>query len=146
MRSFQETRIMHYDASLIKDIILDVEKYPEFLPWCDSAKILSRESDFFTAELAISFKNFSEKYVSKITKEENNDVFSIKVEAISGPFSHLFNQWSIKKQKNGTKVHFSIDFEFKSRILDTVIGFLFVSKAQKIAVAFEKRAKDLSGI
>jgi coenzyme Q-binding protein COQ10 len=144
MHSFRETRIMPYRAELIRDIILDIEKYPEFLPWCKSAKIIEpKNEDFLTAELVIEFSGFVENYVSKVVTNCEKDSYTIKVVAISGPFKHLNNIWQIKQLDNGTKVDFSIDFAFKSRILGIIVGMVFSVATEKMIGAFESRASSL---
>lgn len=146
MHSFQETRIMPYKADLIDDIIMDIEKYPEFLPWCQKAKIISKNDDFLTAELSVEFKGFTENYISKVNREDKDGRYYIEVVAISGPFKLLKNIWSIKQLDNGAEVDFSIDFEFKSRILDMIIGMVFSIATEKMIGAFEARADELSKI
>ena len=144
MHSFRETRIMPYKADLIDQIIMDIEKYPEFLPWCQKARIISKSDDFLTAELSVEFKGFTEKYVSKVNRDVKNGEYFIEVVAISGPFKLLRNIWSIKELDNAAEVDFSIDFEFKSRILDLVIGMVFSTATEKMIGAFEARADELS--
>ena len=144
MRSFQETRIMPYDAGLIYDIVMDIEKYPQFLPWCSSAVILSKREEYLTAKLVVEFKNFSESYVSKVFSRQTLESYDIEVQAISGPFRHLRNIWQIKSLNNASEVKFSIDFEFKSIIMDMLIGIVFSTATEKMIVAFEARAKELS--
>lgn len=146
MHSFQETRVMPYKAKLINEIIMDIEKYPEFLPWCKKAKIIEKNNDFLTAELFLEFKGFTESYVSKVITNTKNDNYCIEVVAISGPFKLLKNAWAIKQLDNGTKVDFSIDFVLKSRILDMIVGMVFSAAAEKMVGAFEARANKLSQI
>lgn len=144
MHSFQETRILPYSASVINDVIIDIEKYPEFLPWCKSARILSSDDSCIVAELEISFQGFVEKYKSMVFVSHDSDNYSVRVEGISGPFKYLENIWSIKQLYNKAEVRFLIKFELKSKILDVIMGkaFLFISK--KLVNAFEDRAKILS--
>jgi len=137
---------MNYDAELIDSVIMDIEKYPEFIPWCSGAQILSNNEHFLTAELVAEFKGFSEKYVSKVTRVEQEGSISIQVVAISGPFERLNNIWTIKRLDNGAEVNFSIDFEFKSRILEMVIGMVFSVATEKMIGAFEARVDKLSKI
>ncbi len=144
MRSFQETRIMPYDAGLIYNIVMDIEKYPQFLPWCSSAVILSKNEEYLTAKLVVEFKNFSESYVSKVFSHQTSEGYDIEVQAISGPFRYLRNIWQIKSLNNASEVKFSIDFEFKSIIMDILIGIVFSTATEKMIVAFEARAKELS--
>lgn len=146
MHSFQETRVMPYKASLINEIIMDIEKYPAFLPWCKKARIVAKNDNFLTAELFIEFKGFTESYVSKVITSSENDSYYIEVVAISGPFKLLKNIWAIKQLDYGAKVDFSIDFAFKSRILDMIIGMVFSVATEKMIGAFEARADELSQI
>ena len=146
MHSFKETRVISYEASLINEIIIDIEKYPEFLPWCKKARIIEKNNDFLTAELFVKFKGFTESYVSKVITSSENDNYYIEVVAISGPFELLKNIWSIKQLDNGAKVDFYIDFAFKSRILDLVMGMVFSVATEKMIGAFEDRVDKLSKI
>jgi len=142
MHTFQEKKIMPYKAEIINQIILDVERYPEFLPWCSSAKIISKEEDYFIAELAILFKGFAEQYKSRIIPNRKNDIYSIEVEAISGPFKFLRNNWKIKSINDKSEVDFHISFQLRSKILDMVIGTVFSIAVEKMMNAFEMRAKQ----
>ena len=144
MYSFQDSRIMQYNAELVKNIVMDIEKYPEFIPWCSKAIILSRNEKFFTAELFIKFHGFKESYVSKITNSRSENQYNIEAIAISGPFKLLHNIWRIKPINDVAQVDFSIDFTFKSKILDKVMGMLFSLATAKIIGAFEARAAKLS--
>ncbi len=143
MRSYELTKIMPYDAKLVRDVILDVEKYPLFLPYCKNAQILKKNGDYFLAKMQVTYKNYSGSYISRVFSGEENDEYIIKVDAVSGPFRHLNNIWTIKSVNNEAKVHFSIDFQFKSGILDKVIGLMFSRIAKKITNAFESRAGEI---
>lgn len=144
MHSFKDTRLLPYEAKLVKDIILDIEKYPEFLPWCSEAKLLSQSEKELTAQLTISYKFFRETYTSVVITTDTPEEYTINVEAISGPFKKLKNFWSIRKINNQCEVKFSIDFEFKSVILDAVIGTFFSMATNKTIKAFETRAYHIS--
>jgi len=141
MPSFSDIRLLPYEAKLVRDIILDIEKYPEFLPWCSDAELLSNTEKELIAQLTISYKFFRETYKSLIVTTETPEGFIINVEAISGPFKKLTNFWSIKKLNNDCEVNFSIDFECKSMILDSVIGAFFSMATNKMINAFETRAR-----
>ncbi|MDG1436547.1 MAG: type II toxin-antitoxin system RatA family toxin [Rickettsiaceae bacterium] len=144
MRSYKETKTIQYDASLLYSIIMDVENYPNFLPWCSYATILSKNEDYLEAELNITFKGVSESYVSRVFGVEDGSSYKIEVVGISGPFKFLKNNWVIESVNNGSEVKFSIDFELKSRILDMVVGVFFSTITEKMVAAFEDRAKELS--
>lgn len=146
MHSFKKSKLMPYKAELIYNIIMDIEKYPEFLPWCKSAKIIDVEQDFLLAELFAEFKSFSESYVSKVQSEVIDDEYIVKTVAVSGPFKTLDNLWRIKQVNNGAQVDFSIDFAFKSKILEMIIGMFFSVATEKMIEAFESRASYLSGV
>ncbi len=144
MHSYSKNKIMPYKPKLIKGIIMDIENYPRFLPWCSSATILSREEEYLLAKLDIRFKGFFESYVSKVLCTDIGKNYQIDVLSVSGPFKYLRNIWEIKNINNISEVKFSIDFEFKSRILDGAIGMIFTSATEKMVVAFETRAQKLS--
>ncbi len=144
MSSFQEKRILHYNYRDLFNLVLDVESYPEFLPWFSGLTILSRENGVVTAEATVDYKGFKQKYISNITKEEEDSILRIKVEAISGPFKYLKNTWEFeKKNKISSEVSFLMDFAFDSFILERIAGLLFSKVAEKTISAFENRARKL---
>ena len=147
MHKFQKSKTIPYPTLLIKNVIMDVEKYPEFLPWCSQAIILEQNHDFIIAQLNIKFQNFEESYISKTTIEETTDgVIKIKTTSISGPFQNLLSVWELKSSDKLTKVNFSIDFCFKSQILNVVIGTIFRAASKKMIASFESRVKKLHSI
>ncbi len=128
--------------------MMDIEKYPEFLPWCKQAKIITKVSDKnLQADLLVNFKNFFEKYRSDVThcevKDEFGHAFCISATAISGPFKNLLNQWKISRiEENKCRVDFLLEFEFNSIILGKMIGLVFEKAAEKMMAAFEERAAE----
>lgn len=144
MHSFRESRVIPYDVEFIYKIIMDIESYPEFLPWCSSATIVSQQGNSICADLTVNFKGISDSYRSQVSSQKIESGYEIKATSNTGPFQRLENVWRIKSLNNGTKVEFSIDFEFKSRILNMVIGMFFSAAVEKMIAAFETRAKDLS--
>ncbi|MCP5369535.1 MAG: type II toxin-antitoxin system RatA family toxin [Rickettsiaceae bacterium] len=143
MHHFETDKEIPYPIYLVKKIILDIEDYPLFLPWCEQATILSSNRDEIIAKLRINFKNFLEEYISKVKVTENDRHILIKSEAISGPFQKLTSIWTLKQTDQGTKLHFSIDFQLKSKILDIVVGMVFYTTTQEMVTAFEKRVQKL---
>jgi coenzyme Q-binding protein COQ10 len=127
------------------NLIIDIERYPEFLPWISAARIIDESDDMLVADLIISFKIFSEHYRSRVElSPPKNGKAEINVSLISGPFSHLTNQWHLKRLKeNKTRISFVVDFKLKSALLDSMIGVLFSKACQKMVTAFENRAKEL---
>ena len=127
------------------DLVLDIEKYPEFVPFCVHAKIYEKkEKDnllLITADLTIGKGPFKDTYKSdvKYNKKEN----SIFVTNLNGPLKHLKNTWYFKEENNVTDVSFEVDFELKNEFLNLVMTKSFQFALDKIAEAFQKRAEDL---
>jgi coenzyme Q-binding protein COQ10 len=124
---------------------MDIEKYPQFLPWCLAAKITDKiDENNLNADLVINFKGFSQKYSSKVkAKKILDNEFTIDVVAIKGPFKNLVNSWKIKNIESvGCVVEFSIDFEFKSIILEKMLGLIWQKATNKMIDSFEKRAQE----
>ena len=148
MPTHSEVRHSPYSPHQLFTLVADIEHYPEFLPWCRAARITKRAEDHFVGELIISFSHLTERYASKVTPIAPTETTegSIEVELVSGPFHHLFNHWRFVPAANGgTDIHFAVDFQFKSRLLDTLIGGLFTRAVEKMGAAFITRADALYG-
>lgn len=144
MPSFQQTKTLPYPASHLYNIILDIEKYPEFLPWCKQAKITKIISpQNLEAILLINFKNLFEKYTSDVKHTHENNEYSINVTAIQGPFKTLTNQWRIRDLENGCEVNFFIEFQFNSFLLEKMLSPIFEKATTKMMDAFETRAAEV---
>jgi coenzyme Q-binding protein COQ10 len=143
MPSHKEIKTLPYSAKQMFDLVLDIEKYPQFLPWCLAAKITKKINDLhLEADLVINFKGFTQKYSSDVRASKTIDnEFLISVAAIDGPFKSLVNSWQFKDISGGCQVEFFIDFEFKSLILGKMIGMIFEKATNKMIDAFEARAK-----
>lgn len=136
-----ETRILPYTPEQVFDLVADVERYPEFLPWCVACRIKKRESaTSFTADLAVGFKMVREQSTSRVTFAPHK---AITVEYLNGPFEHMRNTWDFKAVSGGTEVKFFLSFEFRSKLLQAVIGVLFEEAVRRMAGAFEIRAAKL---
>ena len=130
---------------LIK-LVLDIEKYPEFVPFCFDAKIYEnkQDGDFqkIIADLTIGKGPFKDTYKSDVAFNKKND--SIYVKNIEGPLNHLTNNWTFTDKDNGiTEVTFDIDFEIKNKFLNSLMVVSFQFGLEKIADAFQKRAEEL---
>lgn len=127
------------------DLVADVARYPEFLPWCAAARIRSRSpgevAEVMEADLVISFKVFRERFGSHVTLA--NDGTRIETEYLDGPFRYLKSHWVFEEAPEGCKVRFFVDFEFRNRMLQGVIGVVFHEAMQRIVRAFETRAEAL---
>ena len=130
--------------NLIK-MVLDIEKYPEFVPWCLGGKIHSKNDKGntieITADLTIGKSFFNETYKSFVIY--NKTSHSIHVTNIEGPLKHLENKWFFKEKGENSEVEFNVDFELKNKILNILMIKSFDIGLKKIADAFEKRAIDL---
>jgi coenzyme Q-binding protein COQ10 len=127
-------------------VVADVERYPDFLPWCTGLRVLSRakdgERDVLIAEMLVGYSALRERYTSRVTLDPA--ARTIDVVQTKGPFRTLENHWRFVPKENGCEVTFRIDFEFKSRVLNIVAGQAFEHVLFKRADAFEVRAKALS--
>ncbi|MDC1348878.1 type II toxin-antitoxin system RatA family toxin [Amylibacter sp.] len=145
MPTHTEKRIMPYTAKQMYDLVADVKTYPDFLPWCAATRIRKVTKDshktIIEADLIIAFKVFRERFGSRVTLKAEK--FSIDVEYLDGPFKYLNNHWIFRDVDGGCEADFFVDFEFKSRVLQALIGVVFNEAMQRIVKAFQMRADDL---
>lgn len=148
MTAHADQRDLPYSAQQMYDLVADVASYPQFLPWCAGARIRShRQQDgigVMEADLIISFKVFRERFGSRVTLDRPN--MQILTEYIDGPFKFLHSRWHFAdRPTGGCTVSFSVDFEFKNRVLQALIGVVFDEAMRRIVRAFEDRARALYG-
>jgi coenzyme Q-binding protein COQ10 len=142
-----EQQFSPYSPQQLFDLVADIEKYPQFLPWCRAARIIERKDGEFLGELVISFAHLTESYTSrvKLTPPEDSKPGIIDVVMVKGPFEYLANHWKFTPTEGGTNIDFSLDFKFRSRILEKLIGSLFGKATAKMVSAFKERATALYG-
>lgn len=147
MPAHHETRVLPYTSKQMYDLVADVANYPKFLPWTAAARIRSEvdkgEHIEMLADLVISFKVFREKFGSRVLLWEEKQ--QIDTAYLDGPFKHLESRWLFKDVEGGCEVDFSVDFEFKNRLLQGAAGMFFNEAMQRVVRAFEGRAKELYG-
>ena len=148
MPNHSENRKLLYSAEQMYQLVADVGKYPDFLPWCSAARIRSREiegdSEIMLADLVISFKVFRERFGSKVILYPL--VRQIETEYLDGPFKFLKSFWKFTEiNENECEVDFFVNFEFKSRLLQSIIGVVVGEAMNRIVRAFEKRAEEFHG-
>jgi coenzyme Q-binding protein COQ10 len=137
----REKRILPYTPEQMYALVADVERYPEFLPWCVACRIRKQETpSSFIADLQVGFKMVREQFTSRVTLDPQK---AITVSYLTGPFEHLSNEWKFSPAPNGTEVDFFLSFEFRSRLLQTLIGVLFEEAVHRMVSAFETRAAKL---
>ncbi len=150
MPELTQVKILPHKARDIYGLVMDIEKYSEFLPWCKKAQIVAKISDDnLQADLVINFKTLSEKYRSdvKFCQDECGN-YIVESRAISGPFKDLYSCWRISSIQNGddeemTNIEFYIKFSFNSFILEKMIGGIFEKASRRMVECFEDRARDL---
>jgi coenzyme Q-binding protein COQ10 len=142
--SHSEQRVLPHKPEEMFDLVADVGRYPEFLPWCVAARILSRCETRMRAELAIGFKGIRERFTSLVTLDRPNRRIDVTYE--NGPFKYLVNQWRFEPDGEGRcVVDFHIEFQFRSRLLEMLMGKLFNEAVHRMVRAFEQRADALYG-
>ena len=139
-----EQRLLPYRPEQLFDLVADIERYPEFLPWCLAARITKRENEVINADLVIGFRMIRERFKSRVTLDR--PALRIDVAYLDGPFKYLNNHWIFEPMPGGqTRLDFFVDFEFRSALLSRLIGVLFNEAVRRMVAAFETRAKQLYG-
>lgn len=144
MPRHSETRHLPYSPEQLFDLVGDVARYDEFLPWVVAVRVRSSSETETVADLVVGFNAFKERFTSKVQKQRPS---RICVDYIEGPLKYLHNEWSFEPApQGGTKVHFSVDFAFKSRIFEALAGQMFDRALRRMTGAFEMRAAALYGM
>ena len=138
-----ERRSLHHRPEQLFDLVADVDRYPEFLPWCTGVRVRERSDTLLIADLVIGFKGISERFTSRVHLDRPN--LEIQVSYEKGPFKYLKNQWKFEPAEEGCTVDFFVEFEFRSRILEKLIGMVFTEAVRKMVAAFGNRADALYG-
>ena len=140
MPTHAERRFLPFRPDQLYDLVADVGRYPEFLPWCVASRIRSREGNVLVADLVIGFKMVRERFTSRVTLHPTE---RIDVEYTEGPLRYLNNHWIFEPAPGGCVIDFHVDFEFRSAILQKLIGALFNEAVRRMVAAFETRAREL---
>ena len=143
MPRHSETRHLPYTPDQLFDLVADIARYDEFLPWVVAVRIRSSSETETVADLVVGFNAFKERFTSRVTKERPG---RIVVDYIEGPLKYLKNEWRFDPAADGgTDVHFSVDFAFRSRIFEAIAGQMFDRALRRMIGAFEQRAAALYG-
>ena len=138
-------RLIECNKNQLIDLVLDIEKYPTFVPYCIDAKIYEKKDtkDFINiiADLTIGKGPFKDTYKSDVKFNKKNNF--IYVTNIGGPLKHLDNKWTFEDHKEGTEIYFDVDFEIKNKFLNLIMEKSFQFGLNKIADAFQKKAENL---
>lgn len=143
MPRHSETRHLPYSPEQMFDLVADVARYGEFLPWVAAVRVRSNSETEMVADLVVGFKALREKFTSRVVKQHPD---SIHVDYLEGPLSHLTNDWKFRPDgEGGCLVDFTVDFAFRSRIFEALAGQMFDRALRKMIGAFEERAAKLYG-
>jgi len=143
MPRHSETRNLPYSPEQMFDLVADVKRYQEFLPWVAATRIRSNSDTAMVADLVVGFKSIKETFTSKVNKHRPA---SIEIDYVEGPLKYLHNSWKFSPDgKGGTNIDFCVDFAFKSRIFEALAGQVFDRALRRMTAAFEERAHELYG-
>jgi len=143
MPSHSEKRLLPHTPEHLFDLVADISKYPEFLPWCADASILSEDGKTVTADLVIGFKLFRERFTSEVILDRPN---GIEVHYKDGPFKNLTNKWRfLSGDDGGCVVDFQVEFTFRSAMMEMLIGAVFTQAVHRMVASFEDRADKIYG-
>ncbi len=144
----EQRKWVRHSADEMLNIVMQIEQYPEFLPWCTGARIRSsdkeQDKEIIVADLLVAFKMFREKFTSRVVVDRAHK--KIDVEYLNGPFKYLKNRWTFEPNEDGScTIDFYIEFEFKSRALQMLISVVFGEAVRRMVGAFEARADRVYG-
>ncbi len=143
MPRHSETKHLPYSPAQLFDLVADVARYDEFLPWVVAVRVRSSSDAETIADLVVGFNAFKERFTSQVTKQPPH---RITVDYIDGPLKYLKNEWRFEPASDGgTEVFFSVDFAFKSRLFESLAGAMFDRALRRMTGAFEQRAAVLYG-
>ena len=143
MPGMHEVRRLPYSAEQMFDLVADVGRYNEFLPWVIATRVRSDSDTEMVADMLVGFKALREKFTSRVTKERPRE---IDVQYVDGPLKDLDNRWAFTPVSDSEcEVDFRVDFTFKSKMFEKLAGQYFEKAFHKMVAAFEARAQDLYG-
>jgi coenzyme Q-binding protein COQ10 len=142
MPRHSEQRFLPYTPEQLFELVADVKRYDEFLPWVTAVRIRSSSETDLVADLIVGFGAFRERFTSRVTKERPSRIL---VDYVEGPLKFLHNEWRFELAEGGTNLGFTVDFAFRNRIFEAVAGQVFDRALRKMTNAFEERANVLYG-
>lgn len=144
MPHHHERRSLPHSAAQMYDLVSDVRRYPEFLPWVSAVRIRKDEETEMLADMIVGFKALRETFTSRVVKTPKS---SIIVDYLDGPMKHLHNAWVFEDSPGGgSVVDFTVDFSFRNRVFEAMAGQFFDSALRKMTTAFIERADALYGL
>jgi coenzyme Q-binding protein COQ10 len=138
-----EKRLLPYTPEQLFDLVADVGRYQEFLPWVAATRVRANGETAMVADLVVGFKALQETFTSKVRKQRPE---AIDIDYVEGPLKYLHNSWRFRRVPGGTEVDFCVDFAFRSRIFEAIAGQMFDRALRRMINAFEERAAALYGV
>ncbi|OYW46461.1 MAG: ubiquinone-binding protein [Sphingomonadales bacterium 32-68-7] len=142
MPGIRETRRLPYSAEQMFDLVADVARYPEFLPWVVATRVRSDDGTEMLADMLVGFKALREKFTSRVLKQRPD---RLEVIYVDGPMRDLDNVWHFRPTAEGCEIEFAVDFSFRNRMFELMAGQYFDRAFRKMVAAFEERAHALYG-
>jgi coenzyme Q-binding protein COQ10 len=142
MPGIRETRGMPYTPEQMFDLVGDVGRYPEFLPWVIATRVRSESETEMVADMLVGFKALKEKFTSRVVKRRPEE---IQVTYVDGPLRDLDNTWRFRPVEGGCEIDFAVDFAFRNPLFEKIAGQYFDRAFRKMVSAFEERAAVLYG-
>lgn len=148
MPSFRTVRPVLHSPSQMFDLVADVERYPEFVPLCESLRVRRRSQsgegiEMLVADMSVGYKAIRESFTSRVTLDRAR--LRIDVEYVDGPFRYLENRWVFRSTSSGSEIDFHINYEFRNFALGLLMGAMFDRAFRKFTTAFEERAREIYG-
>ena len=141
MPRHSEARCLPYTPEQMFDLVADVQRYSEFLPWVTAIRVRSDSATEMVADMIVGFKGLRESFTSRVVKERPS---RLHVEYLDGPLKHLSNDWSFESDgAGGVKIEFEVDFAFKNKLFEALAGAMFDAALRKMIGAFDARAAEL---
>ena len=142
MPKHAETRHLPYTPEQMFDLVADVGRYAEFLPWVSAMRVRSNSETETLADMIVGFKGLRETFTSRVQKTRPTEIL---VDYVDGPLKYLRNEWRFRPEEQGCAVDFTVDFAFKNRMFELIAGQVFGAALRKMIGAFEERAAVLYG-
>ena len=143
MPRHSETRRLPYSCEQMFDLVADVARYAEFLPWVSAMRVRQDGDTETLADMIVGFKGLRETFTSRVEKTRPTD---LSVDYVDGPLKYLRNEWHFRPEPQGCAVDFTVDFAFKNRMFEMIAGQVFGAALRKMIGAFETRAAELDGV
>ncbi|AHX11268.1 polyketide cyclase / dehydrase and lipid transport family protein [Neorickettsia helminthoeca str. Oregon] len=143
--SYRDERVLPFSAMHVFEIVLDIECYHEFIPWCQKIRVISKAENEIKAEVVASFKGIVATYVSliKFLPPGNEEAGFIEVKSTEGAFKYLYNLWKFHPEGKGSRVTFYIEYSFRSKFMQLILNMMYNIAQRRIISAFENRCGSL---